>query len=67
MRRSCLWIIVFPDNAIDIFRTFMKFIVRKFSAKILMDEEHAGDAQRKPQNVNETVIFVLEQIAKRDL
>jgi hypothetical protein len=45
----------------------MKFIVRKFSAKILIDEEHACDTQSKPQNVDETVIFVLEQIATRDL
>jgi hypothetical protein len=45
----------------------MKFIVRKLSAKILDDEEYTGDTQSKPQNVDETVIFVLEQIAKRDL
>ena len=62
-----MWIIVFPDNAIDIFLTFMKFIVRKLSAKILDDEEYTSDTQSKPQNVDETVIFVLDQIAKRDL
>ena len=45
----------------------MKFIVRKLSAKILDDEEYTSDTQSKPQNVDETVIFVLEQIAKRDL
>lgn len=45
----------------------MEFIVRKFSAKKLDDKEHASNAQSEPKNVDKTVIFVLDQIAKRNL
>src|SRR5688572_3592814 len=60
--RACLWILIFPRDAIKIFRALVKAVVGKFLFQVQCNQEYTGDPQCKTAHIDDSVELVLVEV-----